>query len=108
MSTKIKMYAVEGTVLYVCRFPANLDLKTAVAKGWRKKSFMQKVYPGINLDDIAILLPTPKLKTHEQLRAEAAEKLKAIDAAAEVINAAPANVSDRLAALKAHNVNPTS
>lgn len=62
MSTKIKLYnqASDGN-LYVGRFPATLDLKTAFAKGWIYPATAQKLYPGKDIKAIAIMISIPKL-----------------------------------------------
>lgn len=79
MSTKIKLYNIgPDNNLYLCRFPANISLQSAFAKGWVYKSTMQKRKPGIVLDALAIVIKCPPL--NQTLSAAAQLTKGALDA----------------------------
>ena len=53
---KIKLYIIhpENKQLYMCRFPASLDVDSAIAKGWKRPKEMQKLFKIANIKTIAV------------------------------------------------------
>lgn len=77
MSTRIKLYNIgPDNKLYLCRFPANISLQSAFAKGWVYKDTMQKRKPGIDLDALAIHIKCPPLNQTPSAAAKLTESIR--------------------------------